>query len=641
MFFTDPPTSLRTLEPVAPQSQPHSWWSVLLEPARQRWSALVVLTLLCAALFFYGLNIGELYRTEGLRAIIGAEFLRSGNWVVPTLYGQPLLTKPPGMYAAIAAASWPFGQVTEWSARLPSAIAATAIVFLFYWYASRQLGRLGGLVVAAITPCTYLWLDKGSAAEIDMLQVAWVAAAILFFLRAVEASENAECRTRNAEHQTQGSSRSAFRVPRSAFRWWLLALLCVAGGVLTKWTAPVFFYGMAIPFLWWRGRFRLLFSPQHLVSAAIAAGLCLAWVAAVVEQVGWETLYATVRGEALPRVSHKHHIGQNQLVEAISHPLRILGANLPWSAFALLSQWPRFLSAWDEKGKRLIQAFHCWIWPNLLLFTVFPDHATRHNFPLFPGITALAAMVWLSWITGRLPQGLVRWQAGLAIATLVTFVFATLGGGLAATFKLPAATWWLVLAFGAMALWCIREGFRAYRVERTGAVLASLILIWVMFKFAFVHLYIPVRNSGREPRAKAAAIAQTIPREQTLYIMLAKNEGMMFYYGRPVVRLKDWKQLPIGREPVYCMVTEAEYQEIIRREEWKRILERPLKDEQNDNMVLLGLVLGETPIHHASRPLQAESLQADSLGVGSDQSDLWPFNPLFHPMTPKSLPLAN
>src|SRR5467141_1016822 len=72
-----------------------------------RWAAPPVLILLSGFLFFYGLNAGELYRTESLRAIIAAEFLRSGNWIVPTLYGEPLLTKPPGMYAAIALASLP------------------------------------------------------------------------------------------------------------------------------------------------------------------------------------------------------------------------------------------------------------------------------------------------------------------------------------------------------------------------------------------------------------------------------------------------------------------------------------------------------------------------------------------------------
>ena len=136
-------SSLATL----PEAAPHHSRSLrrrlypLLHPAERRWSALLVLAILCGFLFFYGLNAGALYRTEALRAIIGAGFLRSGNWIVPTLYGDPLFTKPPGHYAAIALCSWPFGEVSTWSARLPSALAATATVFLFYWYFARQLGR--------------------------------------------------------------------------------------------------------------------------------------------------------------------------------------------------------------------------------------------------------------------------------------------------------------------------------------------------------------------------------------------------------------------------------------------------------------------------------------------------------------------
>jgi hypothetical protein len=54
-----------------------------------------ILVLYCGVLFFYGINAGSLYKTEALRAIVANEFLRTGNWIVPTLYGEPLLTKPP------------------------------------------------------------------------------------------------------------------------------------------------------------------------------------------------------------------------------------------------------------------------------------------------------------------------------------------------------------------------------------------------------------------------------------------------------------------------------------------------------------------------------------------------------------------
>ena len=60
-----------------------------------------------------------------LRGIKAARVVtKFGVRLVPTLYGQPLFTKPPGIYVAIALCSAPFGAVTEWTARLPSALAA-------------------------------------------------------------------------------------------------------------------------------------------------------------------------------------------------------------------------------------------------------------------------------------------------------------------------------------------------------------------------------------------------------------------------------------------------------------------------------------------------------------------------------------
>src|SRR6202042_1712489 len=119
----------------------------------------VFIALWCGVLFFYGLAAGPVYRTESLRAIIGAESLR-GHWLYPVLYGEPFLTKPPGQYAAIGLCSLPFGNVSAASARLPSAIAATVAVFLVYGLFRRSLGERPALLAALLLPTSILWLDK-------------------------------------------------------------------------------------------------------------------------------------------------------------------------------------------------------------------------------------------------------------------------------------------------------------------------------------------------------------------------------------------------------------------------------------------------------------------------------------------------
>src|SRR5262249_2172318 len=211
------------------------------QPTRPVRLATLAMAALCGVLFFYGLGAGELYRTENLRAIVAAEFLRTGNWVVPTLYGEPLFTKPPGFYAAIAAVSWPFGSVSDATARLPSALAAAVMALLFYAHFARRLGRAAGLVAVGMLPCSILWLAKVPWAEIDFLQVAWVGAAILCFFRALDAEEGLNRqgaedakKTGESENRSQGLSDLTFSLSSwrpwrpggsSPLPWWLVALL--------------------------------------------------------------------------------------------------------------------------------------------------------------------------------------------------------------------------------------------------------------------------------------------------------------------------------------------------------------------------------------------------------------------------------
>jgi 4-amino-4-deoxy-L-arabinose transferase-like glycosyltransferase len=448
----------------------------------------LLLLALCGILFFYGLTAGDLYRTESLRALVAAEFLRSGNWLVPRLYDEPLLTKPPGSYAAIALASWPVGGVREWTARLPSAVAATATVLLFFWYFARQLGCQGGLVAAVLLPMSGLWLDKVPSAEIDMLHAAWVTAAIVFFLRGLEVAD------------VKGSG-----------GWWLGSLLCVAGGVLTKWTAPAFFYGTVIPLLWWRGRLRLLWYRAHLVSAAIAAALCLTWVGAVVILAGWDTFSYTVGREALMRLSPVHHDRPYPWAEVVFHPFRVAVATLPWSLVALFTLKRGFADVWDERGRALLAALHCWVWSNLLFWSIIPEHAPRHSFPLFPGIAGLAAFVWLGWLRGQIPWPLA-----------------------------PLAP---------------------------RAALLGALGVWLLAKLIFVEAIIPSRNQSRESRTKGERLASQVPAGQRLYLFRPRDEwlqGVLYYYeqahppsappGPPVRRVPSPEHLPSSGELLYCIL---------------------------------------------------------------------------------------
>jgi 4-amino-4-deoxy-L-arabinose transferase-like glycosyltransferase len=448
-----------------------------------------------AVVLFDGLNAGPLFRTESLRALVADEMLRSGNWIVPQCYHAPLLTKPPLAYIAMTLASLPTGAVHEWTARLPSAVAGAITLLLFGWHFRRRLGATAGWMAAAVLVMSLLWLEKVPTAEIESLQVMWVAASLVLLFRALDSEEaNAPWRVQQA--------------------WWLAALLCVAGGFLTKWTAPAFFYLTAIPLLWWRGRLRLLWQRGHLIATGTAALVCLAWVIAAITQTGSDLLTETLTREALMRLVPTEHDRAYPWLEVAAHPWKMWAAALPWSLVAIVACVPAFGRCLDGAGKRTWQEMHCWIWPNVVFWSLIPEHATRHSFPLLPGIAGLAALVWAAWVQGRL-----RWPV---------------------------------------------------RRLAPRHIFVAALAIWLTVKLAYVHAVLPPQYHQRGLEDKGAQLAHVVPPSRTVYLFRDEDdslEGVLFYFSRlrasqtpvPVQRVVSPSELPSSPEPLYCIVDEADW----------------------------------------------------------------------------------
>jgi len=419
-------------------------------------------TLWCAVLFAYGIAAGPLYRTESLRAIIGAESLR-GHWLYPVLYGEPFLTKPPGHYAAIALCSLPFGAVTEWSARIPSAIAATVTVFLLWRLLRGILDERRAFLGALLIPTSVLWLDKAPSAEIDMTLVGWVAAALVLF---------------HTSLQAQG---------RRSVGLLVCSYLCLAAGTLTKWTAPAFFLLTVIPLLAWRRQLHVLLGWRHLLAMTIATGLLACWALAVANEVGWDALVNTIRSEALYRFNPPPKAKSYPWSEVVTYPLLVFAAHLPLSFFALRTLRPSFFRQFDDRGKLVLQLLHCWVWPNLLFWSLVPNHNVRYALPLSPALMAL----------------------------------------------------------GAIGLFSPRRALRsADSASRLTGIAVGILVIWLAVKVAFVEIVIPQRSANRDAHTAAAELRELVPPGETLHLFKLKDEGVLFYYGRAARRLHDPRELP-------------------------------------------------------------------------------------------------
>jgi len=137
----------------------------------------LLLTLVAALLLFRLGAVPLLGPDEPRYARVAVEMHRAGEWVRPTLQGQPWLEKPPLYYWLAGAAFRVFGE-TETAARLPAVLAALSMVGMTALVGARLYGAASGLHAAFIAGTCVLTFIYGRAASMDMLLAAAVTGAI-------------------------------------------------------------------------------------------------------------------------------------------------------------------------------------------------------------------------------------------------------------------------------------------------------------------------------------------------------------------------------------------------------------------------------------------------------------------------------
>ncbi|MFQ3592179.1 MAG: glycosyltransferase family 39 protein [Gemmataceae bacterium] len=353
------------------------------------WTRLGLL-LFVACMLLGGLT-APLYRNEGLRARLAAEAVASGDWVTPRLFGEPHLTKPPGMGIWIALCG--LGHVNTLTARLPSVLAGLSLLLMIAWLAYTRFGPEAGWAAVVLTPCCALWLDRLPSAEIDLVQTAWVAGSLLALLQAIDGPE------------------------RQRTFAWLLAMSCVAGGLFTKWTGPAFFYLTAFVWLGYRGQLIRLLDVGHLLGLVSVGLLFTLWLWRVYHTAGDEFL-ATLEREALMRLLPSWHPRPYPWSELATFPVSFMLGCAPAVLFVPGLQCYR---QWRPKQHAVLSLAWVWLFVNLVFWTVVPGHRPRHILPAQPAVALLAVAGWWAWHQqrqARARQSLV----GLAVLWFVVKV---------------------------------------------------------------------------------------------------------------------------------------------------------------------------------------------------------------------------
>ena len=106
---------------------------------------------------------------EPREAAVAVSMLENGNWILPTVYANEFAYKPPMMHWLIAAFSLPEGMVSEFTSRLPSAMALV-LMSVFVWMLFGRKTRFQEAFIAILLLLTCVEIHRaGMTARVDML----------------------------------------------------------------------------------------------------------------------------------------------------------------------------------------------------------------------------------------------------------------------------------------------------------------------------------------------------------------------------------------------------------------------------------------------------------------------------------------
>lgn len=125
--------------------------------------------------------LGEaLFSTKGepREAIVAVGMLDSGNWILPVSNGDIIPYKPPMLAWCIAALSLFVGHVTEFTSRLPSAMALISMVLWGFRFYARRTSAMQALLAGVITFTAFEVFRAGYACRVDMLLTMFMVGAL-------------------------------------------------------------------------------------------------------------------------------------------------------------------------------------------------------------------------------------------------------------------------------------------------------------------------------------------------------------------------------------------------------------------------------------------------------------------------------
>lgn len=484
-------------------------------------------------------------RDEPRNAGCAREMLARGDWVVPTFNGELRTHKPVLLYWGMMSAYRVLG-VSEFAARLPSALAAMATVVCTFLIGRRLFGSNAGTWSAIALATSLLFVMSGRAATPDAVLIACTTLAMTVYVFGAFPRDIAAAETVGAP------SRNEHWFPR---RTWTVVAMNAAMGMAVLAKGPVGFLlpcavsGLFLLFMRLpashvpamtfvqsvRGWLRP-YGPRHFL-ATLWSMRPLTLIAVVVLVAGpwYWAVGAATEGQFLREFLLEHNVHRatsamdGHAGNVFYYPVAILVGFFPWSVFTIpiVLDLRRHWRA--DPVRHPARSFAlCWIGVYVVSFSIARTKLPSYVTPCFPALALLAGDYLSRW-EHRAYSG--RWlQVGFACFAVIGLVMCT-AIPVAAHRFLPGEEWLGMIGLvplmgGGACLWLASR----HQASGSRTAFAASAVVLATLSFAFVvqrvdnHQQSHVLLNAIRTRAEQPRIAS--------YYLL--EPSWVFYSGRTI-----------------------------------------------------------------------------------------------------------
>jgi 4-amino-4-deoxy-L-arabinose transferase-like glycosyltransferase len=361
-----------------------------------RLRAVLVVFLVWAVIYLPALGSIAIKGEEGRRILPAVGMLKTGNYIVPEVGGNPYFRKPPLVNWMVAASFRIFGVRNEWTARLPSAVAVLAVAIALVTVARASLGPRGSIIAALVWMTNIGMIEKGRLIEIEALYISLCGLAIIFWLSFL------------------GKSPWLIWVPSCVF----LGLGLLAKGPIHL----VFFYAIVLAVLWQMKQWRLLIHPAHFAGLAIMLGIFASWAIPFLHSTPTHVATAKWSNQLTGRLQGIDF----KFVAWIQNIPRGLIYFLPW---VLLFPFVRLSKFHEYAEQRLARGLAWGMVVPFLAVNLVPGALPRYSMPVIAPASWLLAMSYaghaLQWPRER---GVINERRWARIVALFVGVGVVVGG---------------------------------------------------------------------------------------------------------------------------------------------------------------------------------------------------------------------